>query len=196
MRMPLEGGPARQLSEEVVESGAISPDGQQIAMLTVQGNGVQIRPVIKVIPADGGAPIKTVDSHPLISGLMQFSGDGKSILYPVTEKGVSNLVKQSLDGGAPVPVTNFTDWSCTDTPTTGQTRNWRDPGEVEFRYRIDQAATSSAIKGFKFECPAPLVVRTGGIFSGHRRNGCFVSRADGRWATKNGFARSAGRGGR
>ena len=109
LRMPLEGGPARQLSEEVVNSGAISPDGQQIAMLTIQGNGVQIRPVIKVIPADGGAPIKTADSHPLISGMMQFSGDGKSILYPVTEKGVSNLVKQSLDGGAPVPVTDFSE---------------------------------------------------------------------------------------
>ena len=78
-------------------------------MLTVQGNGVQTRLVIKVMPANGGAPIKTIDPHPLLSGIMQYSGDGRSIYYPITEKGVSNLVKQSLDGGAPVPVTNFTD---------------------------------------------------------------------------------------
>ena len=109
MRAPLEGGQPKQLSEEVVEFGAVSPDGQQVAMLVVQGDGVQTKIMIKVIPADGGAPIKTVEPHPRISGLMQYSADGKSVYYEITEKGVSNLVKQSLDGGAPVPVTNFTD---------------------------------------------------------------------------------------
>ena len=109
MRMPLEGGQAKQLSEEVVEFAAISPDGQQIAMLALQGDGTQTKLVIKVIPATGGAPIKTVDVHPLLSGLMQYSADGKSIYYEITEKGVSNLVTQSLDGGAPVQVTDFTD---------------------------------------------------------------------------------------
>ena len=109
MRMPVESGPSKQLSDEFVEFAAISPDGQQIAMLTVQGNGVQTRLSIKVIPANGGAPIKTVDAHPLISGLMQYSGDGKSVYYAITEKGVSNLVKQSLDGGTPGQVTNFND---------------------------------------------------------------------------------------
>ena len=107
MRMPLEGGQPKQLSDEFVEFAAISPDGQQIAMLTVQGNGVQTRLVIKVIPANGGAPIKTLDPQPLLSGLMQYSGDGKSIYYPITEKGVSNIVKQSLDGGAAMQVTDF-----------------------------------------------------------------------------------------
>src|ERR1035441_8582808 len=63
MRMSLEGGEPKQLSDNIVEFGAVSPDGKQIAMLTVQGEGVQTRPVIKVIPADGGAPIRTVDPH-------------------------------------------------------------------------------------------------------------------------------------
>ena len=107
MRMPLEGGQPKQLSEDVVEFGAVSPDGQQVAMLAIQGDGVQTRILIKVIPADGGAPIKTLDPNPLISGLMQYSGDGKSIYYPITDKGVSNIVKQSLDGGAATQVTDF-----------------------------------------------------------------------------------------
>ena len=107
MRMPLEGGQSKQLSDDFVEFAAISPDGQQVAMLTVEGNGVQTRLVMKVIPANGGAPVKTVDLHPLISGLMQYSGDGKSIYYPITEKGVSNIVQQSLDGGPATQVTDF-----------------------------------------------------------------------------------------
>ncbi len=109
MRMALEGGEPKRLSDDVVEFGAISQDAQQVAMLAIEGDSVQIKLLIKVIPANGGAPVKSFDAHRLISGMMQFSADGKSILYPITEKGVSNLVKQSLDGGAPVQVTNFSD---------------------------------------------------------------------------------------
>ena len=109
MRNSIEGGHAKQLSDDVVEFGAVSADGQQVAMVTIQGDGVQTRAVIKVIPAEGGAPIKSFDPHPQISGYMQFAADGKSIYYPITQKGVSNLVKQSIDGGAPSQLTNFTD---------------------------------------------------------------------------------------
>ena len=42
-------------------------------------------------------PSKAVDPNPLISGLMQFSEDGKSIYYPIKEKGASNLVRQPLE---------------------------------------------------------------------------------------------------
>jgi len=38
---------------------------------------------------------------------MEFSQDGRALYYPIIEKGVSNLVKQSLDGGAPTRVTDF-----------------------------------------------------------------------------------------
>jgi serine/threonine protein kinase/Tol biopolymer transport system component len=108
-RMPLEGGQSKQLSDDLVEFGTVSPDAQQVAMLTFQGDGVQTRALIKVIPADGGAPTKTVEPQPHISGLMQYSADGKSLYYPITEKGVSNLVTQSLDGGPPTQVTDFKD---------------------------------------------------------------------------------------
>ena len=56
MRVPLQGGQPRQLSDDYVEFAAVSPDGQQIAELGVQGNGVQTKTVIRVIPANGGAP--------------------------------------------------------------------------------------------------------------------------------------------
>ena len=107
MRESLQGGPPKQLSDEYANFAAISPDGQQIAMLNVQGEGVQTKCAIKIIPANGGAPIKALDPNQLISGYMQYSGDGKSIYYPITQKGVSNFVKQPLDGGPPTQATDF-----------------------------------------------------------------------------------------
>ena len=107
MSIPFSGGQPRQLSEEFVEVAAISPDGQNIAMLTVEGAGVQTHLVVKVIPSNGGAPIKSVEPNPLISGVLQVSDDGKAIYYPIKEKGVSNLVRQPLNGEPMTRVTDF-----------------------------------------------------------------------------------------
>jgi len=107
MRMSMEGGEAKQLSDEFVLAVAISPNGQQVALMIVQGQGVQTNCAIKLIPANGGAPIKSLAANEAVSGSMQFSADGEAVYYPVTEKGVSNLVRQSLDGGPPTPVTDF-----------------------------------------------------------------------------------------
>jgi len=107
MRKPMEGGQAKQLSDDFVEFATISPDGQQIAMVAFEGGGTQVKLRIKLIPADGGAPTKAIEAHPHISGLMQYSGDGKSVYYPITEKGVSNFIRQPLDGTPAVQVTDF-----------------------------------------------------------------------------------------
>ena len=108
MRMEMSGGEPKQLSDEFVILGAISPDSQQVALMAVEGTGIQTTGVIKVIPATGGAPVKLVPEAGGISfGGLAYASDGKAVYYPVTEKGVSNLVKQSLDGGSPTPVTDF-----------------------------------------------------------------------------------------
>jgi len=87
--------------------------------VSVVGSGVQSKIVIKIIPAEGGAPIKVLDANPLISGSIQYWEDGKAVVYPITEKGVSNLVKQSLDGGPPTQVTDFNELI-----TYGYAYNW------------------------------------------------------------------------
>jgi eukaryotic-like serine/threonine-protein kinase len=110
MRMPVEGGEARQLGDWFVQSAAVSPDGQQLAIMTPEGGGTALKPVIKVIPVEGGAPAISFDAHPAISGRPQYSADGKAIYYAIKDKGVSNLVRQSLDGDhVPEPVTGFKD---------------------------------------------------------------------------------------
>jgi len=109
MEMPVGGGEAKQLSDKLVNFGAVSPDGKEIATLAVEGQGVNAKPVIEIIPAQGGLPVKSFSPSRFISGLFQYSADGQSLYYPVTEKGVSNILMQPIAGGAPTSVTNFDD---------------------------------------------------------------------------------------
>ena len=75
--------------------------------MTVQREGAQETFMIKVMPASGGAPIKSIPALEALVGDLEYSADGKAVYYPVTEKNVANLFRQSLDGGAPTRVTDF-----------------------------------------------------------------------------------------
>ena len=109
MRMPLAGGEARQIYDGTAESASISPDGKTVAVGGLEGRGTETKLVLYLIDANGGPPLKTIHPHPLIAGLTTFSPDGQSLYYPINEHGVSNIVKQSIDGGDPVQMTNFND---------------------------------------------------------------------------------------
>ena len=41
--------------------------------------------------------------------MFHYSADGQNLYYPVTEKGVSNILMQPIAGGAPTLATNFED---------------------------------------------------------------------------------------
>jgi serine/threonine protein kinase/Tol biopolymer transport system component len=107
MDMPVGGGEARQLSDKWVNFAALSPDGRQIAMLAYEGQDANVKPVVEIIPAQGGLPAKGFPPSRFVSGLFQYSADGQNLYYPVTEKGVSNLVMQPIAGGPPTLTTNF-----------------------------------------------------------------------------------------
>jgi serine/threonine protein kinase len=109
MRMPLQGGEAKQIYPGIVQFGTISPDGKTVAVAGLQGEGINSKLVIQFIPPEGGAPTSTIPTSRFMSGPMQFSQDGQSLYYPVSEHGVSNIVRQPLSGGEPVQVTNFND---------------------------------------------------------------------------------------
>jgi hypothetical protein len=100
--------------------------------LAGEGEGTNLKAVIKVIPANGGAPVKSVAAHPAIFGYLQYSADGKSVYYPIKEKGVSNIVKQALDGGAPLPATGFQDLT-----SFGYAYNWASNRLAITRGKVD-----------------------------------------------------------
>jgi len=107
MEMPVAGGEAKQVSDKLINFGAFSSDGSQIAALALEGQGANAKPIIEILPAQGGLPVKSFPPSRYISGLLQYSPDGQSLYYPVTEKGVSNILMQPIAGGAPTLATNF-----------------------------------------------------------------------------------------
>ncbi len=109
MKMSLSGGDAKPVTSKVVDFGAVSPDGQQIAAVTTEGTGVNFKALIAIVPAAGGLPVKTFPPNRSISGYFQFSPDGQALYYPVSEKGVANMVRQQVGGATVDPVTNFSD---------------------------------------------------------------------------------------
>jgi len=109
MELPVAGGESKQLSDRLINFAALSPDGSQIAALGVEGQGADAKAVIEILPAQGGLPVKSFPPSRSISGLFQFSADGQSLYYPVTEKGVSNILVQPIAGGPPTLATKFDD---------------------------------------------------------------------------------------
>ncbi len=109
MEAPMDGGKARQLSDQFVSLASYSPDGQQIAAVTAQGTGANIRLLFEILPAQGGLAVKSFPLERAISNRMQYSADGQSLYYPITQKGVSNMVKQQVGSNGGTLVTNFDD---------------------------------------------------------------------------------------
>ncbi len=109
MRMPIGGGEPKQVADRLVELAAISPDGKQVATLAVEGTGANSKGVIQIIPSEGGAPLKTLPLPVNIAGMFHYSEDGQYLYYPLQERGIGNLVRQSISDGTVTPVTNFSD---------------------------------------------------------------------------------------
>jgi Tol biopolymer transport system component len=109
MTMPISGGQPKQIGDKVIEFGTYSPDAQQIAAFAVAGSGVNFRTMIEILPAQGGLPVKTFAPIRSISSPFQYAEDGHSLYYPVTAKGVSNMVSQPIGVETVMPMTAFTD---------------------------------------------------------------------------------------
>jgi serine/threonine protein kinase/Tol biopolymer transport system component len=109
MEMPIGGGEPKSLSDKFVTSAAISPDGKQIAALTLSGTGVKSKLIVEIIPSQGGLPVKSFAPSRFISTSFRYSADGQSLYYGITNKGVSNLIVQPIGSESGSLVTNFND---------------------------------------------------------------------------------------
>jgi eukaryotic-like serine/threonine-protein kinase len=107
MEMPVAGGEAKQIVNKFVNFGVYSPDMQQIAALMPEGIGVNFGEVVAIIPAQGGLPVKTFAPARSISTVFQYSPDGQSLHYAVTERGVSNMVTQPIGIESATTQTHF-----------------------------------------------------------------------------------------
>ena len=101
-KMSIDGGQPVQLTNRESDIPVFSQDGKMIACS--YGNNK-----VAIIPADGGPPIKIFDiPTPFIIGPgVQWSLDGRALIYVETREGVSNIWSQPIDGGPPKQLTRF-----------------------------------------------------------------------------------------
>lgn len=108
MKVSIDGGAAQAVADVPV-SGLfdISPDGNTAVFATVDhAHGHEEKLVL--LDTTTGQSRKTMNfEHQRMGFLLRFSGDGKSIIYPVREKGVDNLWQQPLDGSPGKYLTSF-----------------------------------------------------------------------------------------
>jgi Tol biopolymer transport system component len=107
LRVPIEGGEPQQLTDFVSFEPDPSPDGKYIACFYIDQTVKKI--VLGVIPAEGGAIVKTFDVPQSVAtdNSPMWTPDGKGITYIDWTGEVSNLYVQPFDGGLAKPLTNY-----------------------------------------------------------------------------------------
>ncbi len=110
MRIPPGGKPEavlKNLKEPVeVQAGfAIARDGNTAVLGTYDFKAQ--KPNISLISLASPQIIRTLEYDPRHNGAMQFSPDGKGIIYPIRDKGEDNLWLQPLDGGTGHQITDY-----------------------------------------------------------------------------------------
>jgi serine/threonine protein kinase/Tol biopolymer transport system component len=91
---------------EVQAGFAIASDGNTAALGTYDFKAQ--KPNISLISLATGQITRTFEYDPRHRGALQFSPDGKGIIYPIRDKGVDNLWLQPLDGRSGHQITNYT----------------------------------------------------------------------------------------
>jgi Tol biopolymer transport system component len=109
-KMPIEGGNPAQLTKVgSADYPAISPDGTLIACF--YSSDARSPLTLSVFSFSDGQLIKSFPDVKEARGninMVRWTFDGRALAYVVTRGDVSNIWTQSLDGGRPKQLTNFT----------------------------------------------------------------------------------------
>ena len=111
-KISIDGGTPVQVTDHVATAATVSPDGRSIAYTYPESSDPFAPPNrAAIIPFEGGAPTKSFEmpSSGTVLSLVQWSTDGKSILYTSNINNVSNIWSQPLDGGPRKQITQFSD---------------------------------------------------------------------------------------
>ena len=104
-RIPLAGGTPETVVAEGIQFFDLSPDGKKILSTDVREFDHKV--VWRLDDVETHKP-ELFEADQRVSDGVRFSSDGKSVLYIVRLKGVDNLWKKALAGGAEEQLTHFT----------------------------------------------------------------------------------------
>jgi len=107
-KVSMDGGDPVQVTDKVSFQPIISPDGKNVACWSSDETGTSA-PKLAVFPFEGGEPVKTFKVPPAIGEMVtiRWTADGKAITYLDSQRGVTNIWSQSIDGNAPKQLTSF-----------------------------------------------------------------------------------------
>jgi Tol biopolymer transport system component len=111
-KVSIDGGTPVQVTDNVATVANVSPDGRFIAYTYPESSDPFAPPNrLAVMPFEGGPVINTfkLPASGTVAIIIQWSADGKSILYSVNANNVSNIWSQPIDGGEPKQITKFND---------------------------------------------------------------------------------------
>jgi len=107
-KVATEGGEPLKLTETRASRPAVSPDGKLIAYPYLDPDVDTSRWRIGVVSSAGGPRLNQFDFPATTTWrFVRWSPDGKSIAYPNTPGGLSDVWLQPLDGSAPRQLTDF-----------------------------------------------------------------------------------------
>lgn len=109
MKVGIDGGSPQTVAKARAEGFFdISPDGATAVFVTID-HAAEHQERILLVSTDTGQTRKMLDlQRPIITNIIRFSPDGKSVIYTVRDHGVDNLWQQPLDGSAGKQITSFT----------------------------------------------------------------------------------------
>jgi eukaryotic-like serine/threonine-protein kinase len=108
-RMSIDGGQPQKVQMPGASMGgaSLSPDGKLVLYLWQDPDNLGLRPRFITSSVNGGPVVGSFER--MIGGALPvFSPDGKSIDYPVTRGGISDVWRQSFSGGPTKQLTHFT----------------------------------------------------------------------------------------
>jgi len=107
MKVPIDGGKAQPVSDQLSADADVSPDGKAVAFAAFGHLAEHIETII-LVALDNNQVLKTMPFEHPRSGHIRFSPDQKAIVYPVSSGSADNLWSQPLDGSPGKQITNFT----------------------------------------------------------------------------------------
>lgn len=107
-KVSIEGGRPVRLSESFAVSPSFSPNGKLIACV---GKGHKKDRRVIILPIEGGGPLRNLDLAPLelASYRLQWERNANAVFYAASREGVTGLYRQSLDGGLPEKLFEFSE---------------------------------------------------------------------------------------
>jgi TolB protein len=103
-KVSIEGGDPVPLTEEFAQHPTFSPDGKMIAYYRMDMEKRERRDIV-IIPAGGGAPIKTLPAPKNFGSVMIWTTAGDSLSY--RDNTLTGLWRLPLDGTPPNPLMNL-----------------------------------------------------------------------------------------